>query len=515
MNHITSPNRSKSTLDMLRAASFERRNNELNVHHQLPQQTTSFTLRRPALNQEFSKQRKPLNPAAVRSDDVNRRSYVEDEQLRRNFESNFGSLMESTAGGENKLQQQAPKGLFFSPRSSSFVRRLVASLEKQRDLISPKYNKNINCRPSATADVRDTRQVHPSKLPVPVNGLSYVNPIDKFDNYTATFTGYATTQQQSDNDAYSTCSDDSSSDFWDNTEKNSHLSDQHQQRVAKSVKNAGTVNRANDKTPTKAKKTFKSMLSSLKRWKPGQGKTSNCKNLPKGTRDYYATRESLGDELHAFRQNTMSRLYERSDRKFNNQNEQLPFIKEQKEFNELLQQQRAPRQEQHQGLFDNVATATVKPIYGQKRRSRNTDEEYARIDALERFDHHEVAPPTSKLNVQEKAPSPVKYESVETQCPSPSEHLVRPSKIRDMEKRLSRELDMNLVQLRKANPMSHSGSQNDYDVPRCIKTNSASFKTSPDWLQPLYANVNTIAIEATDDRQPEMIARPLLKFTTF
>ncbi|CAB0034852.1 unnamed protein product [Trichogramma brassicae] len=192
MNHITSPNRSKSTLDMLRAASFERRNNELNVHHQLPQQTTSFTLRRPALNQDFSKQRKPLNPAAVRSDDANRRSYVEDEQLRRNFESNFGSLMESTAGGDNKLQQQAPKGLFFSPRSSSFVRRLVASLEKQRDLISPKYNKNINCRPSATADVRDMRQVHPSKLPVPVNGLSYVNPIDKFDNYTATFTGFKT-----------------------------------------------------------------------------------------------------------------------------------------------------------------------------------------------------------------------------------------------------------------------------------------------------------------------------------
>lgn len=71
-----------------------------------------------------------------------------------------------------------------------------------------------------------------------------------------------------------------------------------------------TNNNNNDTADPAPKATFqrtiKNMLSSILNWR------SASKNLPKGSREYYATRESLGEEMGTFRKQTMPRLIERA-----------------------------------------------------------------------------------------------------------------------------------------------------------------------------------------------------------
>jgi hypothetical protein len=104
-----------------------------------------------------------------------------------------------------------------------------------------------------------------------------------------------------------------------------------------------------DEGPPKAsaRRLLKSFLSTLVGWRAG-------KTLPRGSRDYYAARESLGEEMRAFRRDTMPRLIERAvlaDRL-------RPAPNEQCEFAKLIGATLRP---------DNgheSSHATIRPVYG-------------------------------------------------------------------------------------------------------------------------------------------------------
>ena len=55
---------------------------------------------------------------------------------------------------------------------------------------------------------------------------------------------------------------------------------------------------------TTARRALKNVISTIKHWRLGP------KSLPKGSRDYYATRESLGEEMQAFHRDTLPQLME-------------------------------------------------------------------------------------------------------------------------------------------------------------------------------------------------------------
>ena len=121
---------------------------------------------------------------------------------------------------------------------------------------------------------------------------------------------------------------------------------------------------------------MKSFLTSLIGWKSD---SSNSKNLPKGTRDYYSARESLGEEMRDFRKNVMPKLVERAGKKID-ANEKLPFIEEQKEFDQLISKQRieeetADKKAEITIVPKSTSHATIHPIYGQTNRNAKLIEE--------------------------------------------------------------------------------------------------------------------------------------------
>ena len=99
-----------------------------------------------------------------------------------------------------------------------------------------------------------------------------------------------------------------------------------------------------------ARRSFKHVLSTLIGWRSG-------KSLPKGSREYYATRESLGEEMRQFRRDTMPQLIERASRKTRLGRESPG----ERTFAELVGSPTFAEE-----ALGEPNTATIHPIYGSK-----------------------------------------------------------------------------------------------------------------------------------------------------
>lgn len=116
----------------------------------------------------------------------------------------------------------------------------------------------------------------------------------------------------------------------------------------------------NPSKSTTVKRTIKSMLSSILNWK------NSSKGLPKGSREYYAARESLGEEMRAFRRDTMPRLMEHATVKGkfdrNNRIEVQEMRDDQREFSELIG---SPKESSPIIVAnEEPSIATIHPVYG-------------------------------------------------------------------------------------------------------------------------------------------------------
>lgn len=106
-----------------------------------------------------------------------------------------------------------------------------------------------------------------------------------------------------------------------------------------------------------AKRVLKNVFTSLMSWrnksKNNSANDNNVKDdLPRGTRDYYAARPSLGEEMRAFRSGTMTRLYERS------KSRDIPIPETRPLANTLVSRDLDHHREKKNSI------ATIRPVYG-------------------------------------------------------------------------------------------------------------------------------------------------------
>lgn len=151
-------------------------------------------------------------------------------------------------------------------------------------------------------------------------------------------------------------SSDENLDDWENDENIAPLPIHNDNNNA----NNNDDDNVEDSPPkSSARRTLKNMFTSLMGWRKQN-------QLPKGTRDYYAARESLGEEMRAFRRDTMPRLMERAASKDGPKRPRRPEQQQQQQQREKREFDRLIGSPRRKGAEVPPASsiATIKPIYG-------------------------------------------------------------------------------------------------------------------------------------------------------
>ncbi|XP_058806858.1 uncharacterized protein LOC131673135 [Phymastichus coffea] len=322
-----------------------------------------------------------------------------------------------------------------SPRSSNFVKKLVATLERR-------YKDNAAGTAAAAAAAarrhEPTAQVRP--LSLDFQPRCTLPPLELL------------------HEAEHECDDPDSSDaddFFDAWPPQ----DSHGAPDAFEVFPAAGAP-PDDRPKPGGRRSLRSVLSSLINWRIGGSKAA-----ARGSREYYNARESLGEEMRAFRRDTMPRLMERAA-----VNSRLPELlarrprRETQDFARLLGRAApagaAPR-----------STATIHPVYGS--RLNLAGRERCGGSGL-RGEPPGSPPPPPPAPVSEQRQCEWPREG----CPrpggarplaavlrvaaTPDEHLLRPSRLRELQKRLSQHHLDDGSELADARPAPGA----TYDVPR-------------------------------------------------
>ncbi|XP_003426357.1 uncharacterized protein LOC100678599 [Nasonia vitripennis] len=501
--------RSKSTTDIFRASSAEL-------------DDASY----PPADQSYARYRKNTDPAAL-ANGPRRRVVAAPVPPRRSSSSLTVNLEPEAADlrsqpseeeGESSHDSVLPTQLSQSPGSKNFVKRLVATLERRQ-----REQQLAAIGPRSDADATNNELLYrkSARKTVP-SGSRKQELLDREQACVATCRLPATTQledlQERDEDADEEWRDsaDLAPQFWEQ-ELTSSLGLPIHVIERKSDGN----NDNNDRKSRTVKRTIKSVFSSIINWK-------NSKSLPKGSREYYAARESLGEEMRAFRRDTMPRLIERAtgkgklDRNWRGTAAPTRRDDDQREFSQLIGCSPGNESSPIAADAEPPSTATIHPVYGScsaghQRRSWHKQDLPS--------DHHSDAE-TSKPELL--------YGSIKVQPPTPppraSQQLLRPSKVRDLQKRISRE-SFSQVQLRRPSPASSSSSSSSssdkrnsivYDVPQSNRrvesaedcTVLVERERVPGYISrstpPEYENVSGIIGAHNDDKRLHCTA-----FTTF